>query len=70
MPISGERTKEIPRHRLMLNTAQLWRDWCLISLHLKERQMVNCGVGVGALHKASGYFESKKKHTGQSEMLK
>ena len=43
--MSGERTKEIQRHRLMLRTAWVPRDWCLISVHLKKRQMVNCGAG-------------------------
>ena len=69
--MSGERTKEIQRHRLMVRMAWVPRDRCLISVHLKKRQMVNCGVGgLGSLHKASGHFEFEKKHTGQREMLK
>lgn len=47
MPMSGERTKEIQRHRLMPRTAWAPRERCLISVHLKKRRMVNRGAGDG-----------------------
>lgn len=62
MPISGERTKEIQRHRLMLRTAWVPRDRCLISVHLRKRQMVNCGVegGWGASTKPLGILNPRR----------
>lgn len=45
--MSGERTKETQGRQLMLRTAWAPRERCLISAHLKKRQMVDCGAGGG-----------------------
>lgn len=66
MPASGEGTKRTMRWAYAetgLGTGGLGSDFCV------PQEKINGKFG-GALPKASGCFESQKKHAGQGEVLK